>query len=108
MAKVSKHFGLTLPGTVEFSSFRVDVTFADIDTEGSVEEQLKACAEAASKIDTYVEEALVEQAKTISGVTISGFGLASAVEKLTKVQEKIIAEVKRHKEILAPKSNESN
>jgi hypothetical protein len=78
MAKVTLHEGLTFSGEKEYSSFRVDVTIADIDTEGNVGEQLKQAVEALEETAIEAEGALATQAANVSGLAIEGAGVGAA------------------------------
>ena len=77
MSKVSVHLGITYPGSVNFSSFRSDVTISDIEVEKDIPSQVEEALLAIIEIGTAAEEALAQQAANASGMAVEGVGLAT-------------------------------
>ena len=77
MPKVSVKLGLTFPGAKEYTSFRADVAFSDIDTDGDLEAQKKACLEVADDLAIAAEAALAQEASNVSGLTMEGAGIGA-------------------------------
>ncbi|KKL97934.1 hypothetical protein LCGC14_1829490 [marine sediment metagenome] len=77
MPKVSIKLGLTFPGAKDYTSFRVDVAFSDIDTDGDLEAQKKACLEVADDLAIAAEAALAQEASNLSGLAIEGAGIGA-------------------------------
>lgn len=81
MPKVSVHLGLTFPGAKEFTSFRADVTFAEIDTEGDLEAQKAACLALVDDLAVTAEAALAQEASNVSGLNMEGAGIGAEFAK---------------------------
>jgi hypothetical protein len=77
MPKVSLHMGITYPGAKDYSSFRSDITITDVDTEESIDEQIKKSLDAIAQIGDAAEETLAQQAANASGLAVEGVGLAT-------------------------------
>ncbi len=77
MPKVSVKLGLTFPGAKEYTSFRADVAFTDIDTDGDLEAQKKACLEVADDLAIAAESALAQEASNVSGLAMEGVGIGA-------------------------------
>jgi len=77
MPKVSVKLGLTFPGAKDYTSFRADVAFTDIDTDGDLEAQKKACLEVADDLAIAAEAALAQEASNVSGLAIEGAGIGA-------------------------------
>lgn len=84
MPKISVHLGVTLPGPSQYSSFRADVEFYDIDTDSNLEEQISACSETAVKVTESAEQSLAQQASNLSGLGIEGLGFGEQLKELQK------------------------
>lgn len=104
MPKITIHAGVTLPGSQEYSSFRGDVTFTDIDTQEPLVPQLKECIEAVEETGRAVEEALATQASNLSGMNVEGVGIATEFQefrrRLRTAWEDLVAKVNKHDDVI--------
>ena len=81
MPKITVSAGITLPGSVDYSSFKGLVEFSEIDTDKPIDPQLEECLEAVDATAKVVEESLAKQASNLSGMNVEGVGLASEFEE---------------------------
>ncbi len=81
MPKITVSAGITLPGSVDYSSFKGLVEFSDIDTDKPLDAQLEECLEAVDATSKVVEESLAKQASNLSGMNVEGVGLATEFEE---------------------------
>jgi hypothetical protein len=95
MPGVTIHIGLSFPGRKEFTNYRADVTFTDIDVDGDIEEQCEACVKAADTVTVFAEGALAQEAANASGFEIDGVGVEFAEfrEKFAKSWGKLVDRV---------------
>lgn len=105
MAKLSVSIGLTVPSRdVEYANFRPFASFKDIDVEGDVEAQARACLDAMERVSPLLEQGVARLAADASGLAVEGLGLSREFEafreRVGETLRRIVAEVKRHKDIL--------
>ena len=101
MPFVTLHLGITIPGSQEYSSVRVDAEYVHIDTEGDVPAQIVRCREVADELESALEEDVAKKAANASGLSIEGMGVAGDLKSFQERMEirttSIIGEVERHK-----------
>lgn len=80
--KVTIRAGITLPGPKEYSSIRSDVEFVDIDPDGDLKAQFESGVKAIEEAEGYVDKALAQQVSNLSGLSLEGLGVATALKEL--------------------------
>ncbi len=108
--ELSYEAGITLkiPGT-DYGMAKPSVRFT-IDAEGDVAGQIEQHKAALEELAPAVEEALAQQLANITGLAVEGYGLSAKVEKLSKLLDFTVEEMKRHKAVLkelAPRKGRS-
>ncbi|MEK0326847.1 MAG: hypothetical protein QQN63_14210 [Nitrosopumilus sp.] len=104
MAKVTVHRGVTISPKDTFHSYRADITIADIDTEGNVEEQIEEALEVHTLMSDAIEEPLAQDAANVSALSIEGMGISKQFAKFLvndKAWKKsVVTEVKNLQNII--------
>jgi hypothetical protein len=89
---------LKIPGT-DYGMAKPIVRFT-IDVDGDVAEQIAQHKAALEELAPAVEEALAQQLANITGLAVEGYGLADRVEKLSKLLDFTVKEMKRQKTVV--------
>ncbi|KKM69984.1 hypothetical protein LCGC14_1445340 [marine sediment metagenome] len=89
---------LKIPGT-DYGMAKPSVRFT-IDVEGDIDAQIEQHKKALEKLAPAVEESLAQELANITGLNVEGYGVAAKVEKLEKLLDFTVKEMKRQKEII--------
>jgi peptidoglycan hydrolase CwlO-like protein len=99
---------LKIPGT-DYGMAKPSVRFT-IDADGDVAEQIEQHKAALEELAPAVEESLAQQLANITGLAVEGYGLSTKVDKLAKLLDFTVAEMKKQKATLkelTPKKSRS-
>lgn len=100
MPKIDVEIGVSLKlPNVDYGMIKPTVRFSDIDTDGDLEAQIKACVAAIGPIAEGVEQALAQEAANASGLSIEGLGLAGEFtafrDNSNAVTKKLIEQIRK-------------